>query len=458
MTNEFRDDFTDKVVELFHPDMDFPDILGAIKSLLALFENATAATAPPLSYFRLVAKCKVALWEDRPTRLEQDTAPAAQAEDVLGHRALFPDMDDEEIIEEIQRLQRSDQNVRAQAQYTQASWGDFRDRALLESTTLVEALSKVSVWDTENAVHQAMRNAPEDKHIAAHGGLWDTFSQSYLKEILERWGVNPYIARGWLDSAATHRRGATAEALWQLLDDIDTLSDRLKPSTAEGFGAFYYRALDLAKQRHALLKSDGHTLTWPESGDQVDIKSRYTFESLPDYDPLLADKYEDLKLGIETYVTGAAFESRHAVLHAKLLGSIGDLFNEAHVALRKPLEILLSCPVCYVRHVDVGEFATKPHHTHACQGCGHVWRPAKEPTVGVQYLSGYKNAPHGQDLVGKRVRVLRPLEPAHDGAPLGATHLVMKFDGPYADQNQERYEVLIGTYSLTLRREEFEAL
>ncbi len=38
-----------------------------------------------------------------------------------------------------------------------------------------------------------------------------------------------------------------------------------------------------------------------------------------------------------------------------------------------------------------GEFATKPHHTHACQSCGMVWRPAIGPTVGVQFLPGFKN-------------------------------------------------------------------
>jgi hypothetical protein len=34
-----------------------------------------------------------------------------------------------------------------------------------------------------------------------------------------------------------------------------------------------------------------------------------------------------------------------------------------------PIQIpmLLWCPECGQRHVDEGEFATKPHHTHACQ-------------------------------------------------------------------------------------------
>jgi rubredoxin len=56
-----------------------------------------------------------------------------------------------------------------------------------------------------------------------------------------------------------------------------------------------------------------------------------------------------------------------------------------------PIPMLLWCPECGARHVDVGEFATKPHHTHACQHCGHVWRPAIVPTTGVQFLPGFKN-------------------------------------------------------------------
>lgn len=57
----------------------------------------------------------------------------------------------------------------------------------------------------------------------------------------------------------------------------------------------------------------------------------------------------------------------------------------------KPLEMLLWCPNCGARHLDVGEFATKVHHTHACQSCGMVWRPAVVPTVGVLFLPGFKN-------------------------------------------------------------------
>lgn len=60
-------------------------------------------------------------------------------------------------------------------------------------------------------------------------------------------------------------------------------------------------------------------------------------------------------------------------------------------ALEHPIPMLLHCPICSVRHIDVGIFANKPHHTHACQHCGHVWRPAIVATVGVQFLPGFKN-------------------------------------------------------------------
>jgi hypothetical protein len=58
-----------------------------------------------------------------------------------------------------------------------------------------------------------------------------------------------------------------------------------------------------------------------------------------------------------------------------------------------PVPMLLHCPMCCARHIDRGAFETKPHHTHACQTCGHCWRPAIVATVGVQFLPGFKDAP-----------------------------------------------------------------
>lgn len=56
-----------------------------------------------------------------------------------------------------------------------------------------------------------------------------------------------------------------------------------------------------------------------------------------------------------------------------------------------PIPMLLWCPSCKERHIDEGEFSTKEHHTHACQHCGLVWRPAIVHTVGVRFLPGFKN-------------------------------------------------------------------
>lgn len=72
----------------------------------------------------------------------------------------------------------------------------------------------------------------------------------------------------------------------------------------------------------------------------------------------------------------------HIAFHDKLMGRVpGEI---------APIPLLLWCPECGHRHVDDGEFATKSHHTHACQNCGMTWRPAVETTVGVQFLPGFK--------------------------------------------------------------------
>lgn len=73
------------------------------------------------------------------------------------------------------------------------------------------------------------------------------------------------------------------------------------------------------------------------------------------------------------------------------------------LAQKQPIPMYLLCPKCGGRHIDEGEFATKPHHTHACQFCGLTWRPAVVPTVGVQFLPGFKNEekPNGVPTGGR---------------------------------------------------------
>jgi hypothetical protein len=73
----------------------------------------------------------------------------------------------------------------------------------------------------------------------------------------------------------------------------------------------------------------------------------------------------------------------------------------------EPVPMLLHCPECRARHVDVGEFATKHHHTHACQSCGMVWRPAIGPTRGVQFLPGFKNDDEAAPVELTDVELLR---------------------------------------------------
>jgi len=74
----------------------------------------------------------------------------------------------------------------------------------------------------------------------------------------------------------------------------------------------------------------------------------------------------------------------------ELLASVpGSLL--AALATAVPIPMLIWCPLCHTRHLDKGEFATQVHTTHACQKCGLVWKPAKVPTVGVEFLPGYKN-------------------------------------------------------------------
>lgn len=68
--------------------------------------------------------------------------------------------------------------------------------------------------------------------------------------------------------------------------------------------------------------------------------------------------------------------------------------------------MLLWCPSCGERHYDEGEFATKEHHTHACQHCGMVWRPAIGPTFGVRFLPGFKNREEAAELL-RRLGELR---------------------------------------------------
>lgn len=80
---------------------------------------------------------------------------------------------------------------------------------------------------------------------------------------------------------------------------------------------------------------------------------------------------------------------------SRLLGEMTEALSrtidERDAARETPVPMIMACPECCERHIDQGEFAERPHHTHACQACGFVWRPAIVATVGVRFLPGFRD-------------------------------------------------------------------
>lgn len=100
---------------------------------------------------------------------------------------------------------------------------------------------------------------------------------------------------------------------------------------------------------------------------------------------------EKLEQSTEPMAIAIAFGPRGNIANGDKFFSAPEL-PSAPAAIYPPIPMLLWCPECKARHVDKGEFATtKHHHTHACQHCGHCWRPAIVSTVGVQFLPGFKD-------------------------------------------------------------------
>ncbi len=78
------------------------------------------------------------------------------------------------------------------------------------------------------------------------------------------------------------------------------------------------------------------------------------------------------------------------MLRALLIDCHAEL-KRLYVETKAPRSLRLPCERCGEIHIDEGDFATKPHHTHSCQFCGLTWRPAVFATVGVAFLPGFKN-------------------------------------------------------------------
>ena len=105
---------------------------------------------------------------------------------------------------------------------------------------------------------------------------------------------------------------------------------------------------------------------------------------------LLRDFMQDVEPGWFTKLVRLAVDERAPF--SKLPKPLQEAMAEiAKKLFDRPVPMRLHCPECGELHVDVGEFEFKVHHTHSCQLCGATWRPCVRPTVGVQFLPGFRN-------------------------------------------------------------------
>ena len=54
-----------------------------------------------------------------------------------------------------------------------------------------------------------------------------------------------------------------AKALWNLLDDIDTVPDAIHPNDERSHELCWRKMIAIADKRHEILESDGYTLRYP---------------------------------------------------------------------------------------------------------------------------------------------------------------------------------------------------
>ena len=91
---------------------------------------------------------------------------------------------------------------------------------------------------------------------------------------------------------------------------------------------------------------------------------------------------------IVTLRTGTADDAWAERLRGPVVDELlaGGDASTLEAATASPIPMVLACPTCHERHVDEGEWATRPHKTHLCSRCGALFRPANVPTVGVAAL------------------------------------------------------------------------
>lgn len=161
----------------------------------------------------------------------------------------------------------------------------------------------------------------------------------------------------------------------------------------------------MCEEPNALLRAWNHgefarvSAEWPEAPDCLKVPP-------PDPDAeimevmLQRDDYhrwaDDLALGVArlTGVDIGEHSSDNSPWHVAAAAVEECLSAKPTVsppAEAAPVPMIMHCPLCNGRHIDTGTFATKRHHTHACQHCGYVWRPAIVATIGVRFLPGFKD-------------------------------------------------------------------
>jgi predicted RNA-binding Zn-ribbon protein involved in translation (DUF1610 family) len=112
----------------------------------------------------------------------------------------------------------------------------------------------------------------------------------------------------------------------------------------------------------------------------------------------VADQLVILHPDIPSIAHYAALRRKQADAHLAAAEALEDMppadvfyLEDGKLGSQYSIPMILTCPSCGERHIDEAAFEKVAHHTHACQGCGMVWRPAKVNTHGVRFLPGYTN-------------------------------------------------------------------
>lgn len=148
--------------------------------------------------------------------------------------------------------------------------------------------------------------------------------------------------------------------------------------------------------RHRVSGERGVVLGYVDFGQRVRVRHEQTGETIgdtsdyelvdpPDTGLTYSDGIDAVLNDLASLGNGGPPASEHNRWVDELRSALAALAN-------RPIPMKLQCPNCFSTHEDEGEWATKPHTSHTCQGCGLTWKPALVPTVGVRFLPGTKNS------------------------------------------------------------------